>query len=672
MTAHWLPSSLLTSLTLLVAQDPPFGPPGGFGGPGGPGGPSGMGPMAQSLNVREQFDVDKNGWLDAAERAAARAWLKENRPQRGRRGPGGGPGFGPPGGAPRDDGAPKVGGKVAPKDVPNHAGRPLFDLGIVRTWFLELPGDDWFAELSDFYRTDVAVPAKVTVDGRTFDGVGVRFRGNTSFAMAPGRKKSFDLQFDFVDARQRVLGVRNLDLLNCNGDPSSLREVLHGWIANQFFAAPRVALARVVVNGEDYGVYAAVQQFDQDFLQDHFGTKKGDRFKIAADFSGNGGLRFLGEDPAAYRRSYDLKSDASEQAWRGLVDLCAALERAPDDRLEAILPQHLDIDAALWFLAVDNALADDDGYFSRGSDYALYRDPKGRFHPVPRDNNEILLGARGRPGGPGGGFAGGPDRRRPDAPPDGAPPGAGPGPGGGRGGPGGTATSPLQGASRTDRPLLHRLLAVPAWRERYLANLRTLANGPLSDDAVGKQLAAWRQLLEPLVAADAHSLYGLEAFRAAFAVDASGKPAPRSLRALVAERRKAILEDPALQGAWPELAPPQTTMRMPGNDAFQLHVTCKASGARIAAVRLHYDQGAFGSFTTIELHDDGQHGDGRANDGVYGTSLPAIGSGTKVRYWLEAVAAESGHIACQPPANGGRPFVFEAPRKDKDKSPGKD
>jgi spore coat protein CotH len=253
----------------------------------------------------------------------------------------------------------------------------------VRTFFVELPGDDWFAELTDFYRTDVDVPATVTVDGVVYQDVGVQFRGNTSFMMAPGRKKSLDLAFDFADKKQSLHGVRNLDLLNCNGDASSLREMLHGWIANQFLPAPRVALARVVVNGEDYGVYAAVQQFDKEFLEDHFGTKQGDRFKVPPDFSGNGGLRFLGEEPQAYQRNYELKSAESEQAWQGLVDVCAALENAPADRLEAILPQHLDVEATLWFLAVDNALGDDDGYFSRASDYLLYRDPKGALPPDP-------------------------------------------------------------------------------------------------------------------------------------------------------------------------------------------------------------------------------------------------------------------------------------------------
>ncbi|MBZ0151614.1 MAG: CotH kinase family protein, partial [Planctomycetes bacterium] len=337
-------------------------------------------------------------------RKAARAWLADNRPQRGRMGRGGPPGMEFEAG---DNTAEQPGARVAPKDVSGYPDRGLFDVDVVRTIFLDFDSDDWLAELTAFYHTDVTVPARVTLDGTTCEQVGAAFRGNTSFMMARGKRKSFDLNFDERIPKQNLFGVRNLDLLNCNTDPSFVREALHAFVANQYFPAPRVALMRVVVNGEDLGVYAAVQQFDKDYLEDHHGTKKGARFKVPPDFSGRGGLMWLGDDAAAYQRSYQLKSDADADAWQALVDVCAVLENTPTDRLQAIVPQHLDVEATLWFLALDNALADDDGYASRGSDYLLWRDPSGRFHPIPRDNNEVLLGERG-PGGPGG-----PGGRRP-------------------------------------------------------------------------------------------------------------------------------------------------------------------------------------------------------------------------------------------------------------------
>jgi len=695
MTPRFLP--FLLTVPLALAQDPPGFPGPGFPGPGGPGFPGGPGgpggPMGQQTKVLERFDLDKNQRLDAEERKAARAWLAENRAQRGRgpggRGfPGGGPGDFPgggPGGFPGPGGPGGEGGRqpdpnakgkaVAPADVPSYPGRPLFDPDVVRTLFVEFPQGDWFEELSAFYHTDVVVPATVTVDGKVYADVGTNFRGNTSYMMARGKKKPWELDFGFGDQKQNLLGVRNLDLINCAADPSFLREVLHGWIANQFFPAPRVALVRLVVNGEDFGVYAAVQQFDKEFLQDHFGTKQGNRWKVPADFSGNGGLRWLGEDPKAYERNYQLKSKEDPVAWAALVDLCAVLANTPLEDLERVLPQHLDVEGTLWFLAVDNALADDDGYFSRASDYVLYRDPNGRFHPIPRDNNEILLGGGGprgpRPGGPGvppnapPGDAGAPrDPQRPGFGPGGQGPG-GQGPGGRRGpggGPGGgTAQTPLQGAARQDRPLLHRLLEVPAWRERYLAHLREIATRVFAPEVVGARIESWRATIAPIVADDVHALYGAEAFERCFLVDDQQLPARGSLLAVIAQRRKAILDDPALAGEWP--AASDLTLQAPRvkDGLYVLQVAVRGAGA--AAVRLHHDRGAFGSYTAAGMLDDGKHGDGAAKDGVFGCSLPPIEPGAKWRFWVEAVAAGSGHVACLPASGGALPMTWTAPKQ---------
>lgn len=550
--AHLAPA--LFVVLPLLAQDPAGGFPFGPGGPGGP--------RSEDQKVLAQFDADQNGRLDAAERQQAKAWLAENRPQRqqGMRGgrgsgpgdagpgafPGGQPGVGGPGAGGPGFGGPGAGGPggggrynpdakgdpVAPADVPHHRGAAVWDPDVVRTVFLQFESPDWHAELAAFYRTDVLVPATVQIDGETFANVGVAFRGNTSYQMVRGKKKSFDLQFDWVDAQQHWRGVRNLDLVNGNGDASFVREALHGWVATQFLPAPRVALVRVVVDGEDFGIYSAVQQFDKEFTKDHFGTGKGARWKVPPDFSGNGGLRYLGEDAEAYRRNYQIKSKDEPQQWQALIDLCGALDAAATEDLERILPQHLDIDGALWFLAIDHALADDDGYYSRASDYCLYRDPNGKFHLVARDNNEILL-ARGNRG-PGG--AAGPGGQ------------GGAAGGGRRGGPGGgSAATPLAGADRADRPLLRRLLEVPAWRQRYLQNLRTIADTALQDATVQQRLDAWQQAIEPIVARDQHSPYDHAAFARNFAADAQGQPLAGSLRAVIAARRQAILGAPEMQ-----------------------------------------------------------------------------------------------------------------------------
>ena len=62
-----------------------------------------------------------------------------------------------------------------------------------------------------------------------------------------------------------------------------------------------------------------------------------------------------------------------------MIALCKTLNQTPLDRLEDALKPILDIDGALWFLALDNALVNNDGYWVRASDYSIFRDQRASF-----------------------------------------------------------------------------------------------------------------------------------------------------------------------------------------------------------------------------------------------------------------------------------------------------
>ncbi len=372
------------------------GPPGGRGGP--PGGPGGSRNIAPSLTTR--FDGNRDGMLDKHERAQARAYVKASGSARGM--PRGGPG-GPPGGRQQTVNV-KPGRKLSPADVPQYPNAGLYDAHVLRTLFFVFENQDWEQELEDFHSTDVEVPAQLTVDGKTYANVGVRFRGISSYMSVPrGKKRSLNVTLDLVDRRQRLLGCKSLNLLNSNEDPSFLHTVLFDLVARHYLPAPAANLVRVVINGECWGIYVNEEQFNKDFLKHWFGEGDGTRWKVPANFSGAAALVYHGDQVDTYRRLYEIKSQDSEQAWRDLVALCRQLAETPDNALESQLGRVLDLDRALWFLALDTVFLDQDGYFSRGSDYSIYQDmAHGRFHLLPRDSNETFHMGGGPPGGPGG------------------------------------------------------------------------------------------------------------------------------------------------------------------------------------------------------------------------------------------------------------------------------
>ena len=64
-------------------------------------------------------------------------------------------------------------------------------------------------------------------------------------------------------------------------------------------------LVKLVINGENWGVYINLQQYNKDFLAEQFGTKSGVRWKVGP---GRGGRLNL-----CRRRSNSLSRNVSTQ-----------------------------------------------------------------------------------------------------------------------------------------------------------------------------------------------------------------------------------------------------------------------------------------------------------------------------------------------------------------------
>jgi CotH kinase protein len=382
-----------------------------------------------------------------------------------------------------------------------------------------------------------------------------------------------------------------------------LSSILYSHIARQYLPAPKANFVRVVINGEDWGVYANVEQFNKDFIQENYGTDLGNRWKVRGNPGADGGLRYLGEELDPYRQRFTIKSKDEEKAWRDLISLCRTLEQTPPDSLESALEPILDIEGALKFLALDVALVNNDGYWVRSSDYSIYQEPNGKFHLIPSDMNESFRGG-GPPGGPGmrgrrgrfGRDAGpdsdrprrddGPDadrqrrdgeqrraddrddrpadsprddRRRPEddqfgsdrpfGPPGFGPPGFGPGgfgpPGGA--GRGGVDLDPLVGLDGDRMPLRSKLLAVPALKARYLEYVRQIAQDSLDWNKLGPVVAEYRALIADAVQRDTRKLSTFEAFERATADEpAKGDRTNEreiSLRTFADKRRAYLLSE---------------------------------------------------------------------------------------------------------------------------------
>jgi spore coat protein CotH len=566
------------------------GPPGGRGGPNAP-----------DLEIVKDFDLDKDGILNAAERKKARESLAKTNTSRGGPG-GGGPGGrrggpggrrggrgGPGGGGNRPEG--KIGPKVSPSDVTNDTKSKFFDTKALRTVFLEFEQSDWEKELAEFKPTDVEIPATMIVDGKTYPNVGVSFRGASSFfSIAEGSKRSLNISMDYMDDKQKLYGYKSLNFLNCNGDSAMMSSVLYSELGGEKMAVPKVNFVKVVINGHSWGIYSNAQQFNKTFLKENYDSKKGNRWKVNGSPQGDAGLRYTGDDLKAYKSKYELKSKENEQAWKDLANLCKVLNETPVEKLEAALEPILDIEGALWFLACDVAFINSDGYWTRASDYSIYQNEAGKFHILPHDMNESFRESHGR-GGPGGGGRGGPGGgffdRMFGPPPEGGPQGGGPqgqggpperdqrggeqqrggergqrggdrggqrgggqqGPGGQRGGGGqqggGYELDPLVGMGQDRFPLRSKLLAHPKFKTLYLQHLRHIAKTSLNWETLGPKVEQWKSLIADEVKADTRKLMTYEAFEKA--TDSSSPAKPGSVREFAEKRSEYLLDHPEIK-----------------------------------------------------------------------------------------------------------------------------
>ena len=540
-----LSSLACLSLTSLVGARQGGEPPPPPDAPGSVGG----GPEAPERKLLKRFDADANGRLEGEEIDQARDTLRKEaaanpQPPRGRGRPGGPGGPGRPGG-PGGPGGPEggrempkfsAGRDVDPMTVTSHWDKPLYQTDVVRTVVLDIPYDDWIGDLELFWNSDVELPVQFMLDEEKFESVGLGYRGASSYMMVPRLgKRSFNISIDFAEPGLDVKGYRTLNLLNAHGDPSLMSTVLFSHLASRHIPAPKANFVEVVINGECWGVFTSVEQFNKDFVTSRWPQFKGEgaRWKVSGSPRGSAGLDFEGEDLDAYKELYDLKGGGSKADWEALRELCRTLSQTPIAELEAKIRPMLDVDGVLWFLALDIGLVNSDGYWTRASDYSLYRDPNGAFHVIPHDMNEAF---KMRAGGPPGMMRRGPEGD------DGPPPPEGVGGPRGRGfaGPA-VELDPFHGMDDPGKPLRSRLLQVPAFRKQYIANLKTLAD-ELAWENLGPVVARNRELIGELVKLDTRKLVTTEAFERATSPEPPASPDEPSLRNFC-ERRSRFLRE---------------------------------------------------------------------------------------------------------------------------------
>lgn len=234
--------------------------------------------------------------------------------------------------------------------------------------------------------------ANVTINGETVGNVAIRTKGNTSLtsvANSDSDRYSFKLDFDYYDNNGNYYGLKKLCLNNNYSDNSSMREYISYKIMGELgLDVPECAYSHITVNGEEWGLYLAVEPVDEVFLAEHFADATGDLYKPEGMGGTGADLVYNGDDISAYT-GLNLKTNLNSSDGKEILALMQALEDG--EGLEKVL----DVEKALKYIAANVALANFDSYLGMTTHNFYLYEENGRFTIIPWDMNLAFGGFGG-------------------------------------------------------------------------------------------------------------------------------------------------------------------------------------------------------------------------------------------------------------------------------------
>ncbi|HSW59056.1 MAG TPA: CotH kinase family protein [Dehalococcoidales bacterium] len=442
-----------------------------------------------------------------------------------------------------------------------------------------MPAADW-QNLVNNARAEQYIKADLWFDGQLVPDVAVRPKGNSSLMMAAASRTarlSLKVDLNFFNDARNLKGVKKLNFNNGFSDPTLIREALSYELFKKMgIPAPRYSFVDLWVNDVHLGVYTMVEQVDKAFLARHFKNNNGNLYKPempggdlrwteadilsqnkpSTDSSGIedinlGGGKFsdilqLMEDASAPQpavtpspalpgrvpalqggqfanpvmrvqknllESMGLKTNENSKNHKALLRFLEILNNEPIETFQREIEKVLDVDEALKYFAVSTVLVHLDNYNGQfAHNYYLY-EMDGKFSILPWDLNMSF-----------GGFTNDLDRQRIIN---------------------FYVDEPTAGVTAA-RPLIARLLAVPAYLERYHGYLDQLITGPFSPAAMNDRIDAMANLIRPYVQNDRLKFFSTADFERGLKEDLAavvrwpGMGSTIGLKVFVSQRNESI------------------------------------------------------------------------------------------------------------------------------------
>lgn len=377
------------------------------------------------------------------------------------------------------------------------------------------------------------ISADITINGTKIKNVGIRPKGNSSLSSIARDdttdRYSFKIKFDEYVKDQTWQGLDKLVLNNNFSDATSLKEYLSYDIMSYIGVdAPLYSFADISLNGKTWGLYLAVEDVDSSYL-DRVEGGEGELYKPENEMGAGGrpdraqdAVDAIASSPAAAaagtgavqnteQKRPNLPNGGGMGGMSGMANNGVSLQYTDDEIgsysaifdnaktktdeadeqrvIEALknlgegkdLETYVDVDAVLRYFAAHTAVVNLDSYVSNmGHNYYLYEND-GQISILPWDYNLAF-----------GGFQSGSASDVANFPID----------------------TPVSGVSLEERPLLAKLLEVPAYLATYHQYLQDIVDGYFTDGKFEQKVDTLSALIAEYVKNDPTAFYDDEAFEA--------------------------------------------------------------------------------------------------------------------------------------------------------------
>lgn len=269
---------------------------------------------------------------------------------------------------------------------PGYATR-LFDSSRVHT--LDIQTEDWpsFIETAE---KEEYISCTVKIDGETFHQVGLRAKGNNSLRLTEEyglSRYSLKLEFDQFLEGGNYYGLDKFSLDASFQDNSYLKTyIAYDTMSFMGVPTPLCSYVWVTVNGEDWGLFLAIEEPEESFVRRNFGNACGKLYKpdyrsLQAE-NADVALKYIDENPESYPGIFEnAKFKISKADQQRLIQALKILSTGEN------LESAIDVDEVLRYFTVQVFVMNWDSYLGyTGHNYFLYEED-GILSILPWDYN---------------------------------------------------------------------------------------------------------------------------------------------------------------------------------------------------------------------------------------------------------------------------------------------